>query len=85
PEVVEFPADRLPKDLLVHDERSESSHLACLLSKMSEHGCPIPVGVFRAVRQPAFHELMEDQIAKARQTAPTKLQTVLNGSDEAAA
>ncbi|MDD5658258.1 MAG: 2-oxoacid:ferredoxin oxidoreductase subunit beta, partial [Elusimicrobia bacterium] len=53
PEVVEFPADRPPKDLLVHDERSESSHLACLLSKMSEHGCPIPVGVFRAVRQPA--------------------------------
>ena len=55
-----------------------------LLSKMSETDCPIPVGVFRAVRQPTLHELMEEQIIKARQAAPTDLQAVLNNSEESA-
>jgi len=85
PEVVEFPPDRPPKDLVVHDEKAESPHMAYLLSKMSESELPVPVGVFRAVRQPTLHELMEEQIIKARQSAPTDLQAVLNNSEEAAA
>ena len=52
---------------------------------MNEAECPIPVGVFRAVRRPTLHELMEDQIIKARQAAPTDLQAVLNGSEEGGA
>ena len=85
PEVVEFPPDRPPKDLVVHDEKAESPHMAYLLSKMNENNHPVPLGVFRAVRQPALHELMEEQIIKARQSAPTDLQAVLNNSEEAAA
>jgi 2-oxoglutarate ferredoxin oxidoreductase subunit beta len=85
PEVVEFPPGQPPKDLLVHDEKAVSPHVAYLLSKMNEADCPIPAGVFRAVRQPTLHELMEDQIIKARQAAPTDLQTVLNGSEDAGA
>ncbi|MCX5796014.1 MAG: 2-oxoacid:ferredoxin oxidoreductase subunit beta [Elusimicrobia bacterium] len=82
PEVVEFPAGQPPKDLMVHDEKAESPHGAYLLSKMNETECPMPVGVFRAVRQPALHELMEEQIIKAKQAAPTDLQAVLNASEE---
>ena len=85
PEVVEFLPDRPPKDLVVHDEKAESPHMAYLLSKMNETNHPVPVGVFRAVRQPTLHELMEEQIIKARQSAPTDLQAVLNNSEEAAA
>jgi 2-oxoglutarate ferredoxin oxidoreductase subunit beta len=85
PEVVEFTPGQPPKDLMVHDEKAVSPHIAYLLSKMDEAECPIPVGVFRAVRQPTLHELMEDQIIKARQAAPTDLQTVLNGSEEGGA
>ena len=84
PVVVEFEPGQPPKDLMVHDEKAASPHVAYLLSKMDETACPIPVGVFRAVRQPTFHELMEDQIIKARQAAPTELQAVLNGSEEGA-
>jgi 2-oxoglutarate ferredoxin oxidoreductase subunit beta len=84
PEVVEFAPGEPPKDLVVHDEKSQSPQMAYLLSKMSGPDLPIPMGVFRAVRQPAFHELMEDQIAKARQVKPTTLQAVLNGAEEAA-
>ena len=83
PEVVEFTPGQPPKDLVVHDEKAESPHMAYLLSKMNESECPIPLGVFRSVRQPTLHELMEEQIIKARQAAPTDLQTVLNNSEEA--
>jgi len=84
PEVVEFEPDQPPKDLVVHDEKADSPNQAYLLSNMSEYGCPLPVGVLRSVRQPTFHELMETQIIKARQAAPTDLQTVLNGFEEGA-
>ncbi|MDD5630017.1 MAG: thiamine pyrophosphate-dependent enzyme, partial [Elusimicrobia bacterium] len=82
PEVVEFTPGQPPKDLMVHDEKAASPHGAYLLSKMDDTRCPIPVGVFRAVRQPALHDLMEEQIIKAKQAAPTDLQAVLNGSEE---
>jgi len=85
PEVVEFPPGQPPKDLMVHDEKAVSPHMAYLLSKMDETACPVPVGVFRAVRQPALHELMDDQIIKARQAVPTDLQAVLNGLEEGGA
>ncbi|MBI5239271.1 MAG: 2-oxoacid:ferredoxin oxidoreductase subunit beta [Elusimicrobia bacterium] len=80
PEAVAFPPGQPPQDLAVHDEKSP--HMAALLSRMGEGGLPLPVGVFRAVRRPALHELMEDQISKARQAAPTDLQAVLNSPQE---
>jgi len=84
PEVVEFPPGRPPSDLTVHDEKADSPHLAYLLSKMDETRFPIPIGVFRAVRRPTLHELMEDQIAKARRSHPPDLQALLSSADEAA-
>ena len=84
PEIVEFAPGQPPKDLVVHDEKAQSPHLAYLLSKMDDSRFPIPVGVFRAVRRPTLHELMEDQIAKARRSNPQDLQAVLAAVDEAA-
>lgn len=83
PEVVGFTKGSVPADLAVHDEKADSPHLAYLLSRMDAAQFPIPIGVFRAVRRPTLHELMEDQIAKARQISPPNLQALLNGGDEA--
>ncbi|HAM35471.1 MAG TPA: 2-oxoacid:ferredoxin oxidoreductase subunit beta [Elusimicrobia bacterium] len=84
PEIVEFAKGEAPQDLVVHDEKADSPHLAYLLSKLDDSRFPIPVGVFRAVRRPTLHELMDDQIDKAGKLKPQDLQAVLSASEEAA-
>ncbi|MEK7390462.1 MAG: 2-oxoacid:ferredoxin oxidoreductase subunit beta [Elusimicrobiota bacterium] len=78
PEVVSFDPAKPPKDLLVHDERANSSTLAQLLAHMAE---PVPEGVFRDVSRPALHELMHAQIRQAKAAAPADLQKLLNGPE----
>jgi len=55
--------------LLRHDEHHPEPSLAFALSRLAHtpHG-PTPLGVFRAVERPVYNELMEGQLAAARET-----------------
>ncbi|MDE1976693.1 MAG: 2-oxoacid:ferredoxin oxidoreductase subunit beta [Elusimicrobia bacterium] len=81
PEVVEFEAGKPPADLLVHDEAAQSPALAHLLAHMSHPPYPSPVGVFRDVKKPILHELMEGQIAAAKKSGTPDLQKLLTGTE----
>ncbi|MBI2932911.1 MAG: 2-oxoacid:ferredoxin oxidoreductase subunit beta [Planctomycetes bacterium] len=52
------------KDLLVHDETSQS--LSFLLSRLEPPEFPVPIGVFRAVSMPTLEQRVADQIQAAR-------------------
>ncbi|GAB4314077.1 MAG: 2-oxoacid:ferredoxin oxidoreductase subunit beta [Candidatus Zixiibacteriota bacterium] len=54
-------------DLLVHNENLPDSTLAYLLAHQRGPGSPVPVGVFRAVKQPTYDELLTQQIETARE------------------
>ena len=63
PEVVEL-NDAVPEsDLLVHDEKDET--LAFLLSRFSFPDLPEPMGVFHAVEDECYEDLLERQISEA--------------------
>jgi 2-oxoglutarate/2-oxoacid ferredoxin oxidoreductase subunit beta len=82
PEVVEFEPGKPPKDLLVHDEKTESPALPHLLARMNDKpGFPMPQGVFRAVLHKPLHELMDEQIAAARKAGEDDLQELLKGPE----
>src|SRR3989338_4856391 len=55
------------KDLVVHDENSADPTYAFMLSRMEFPEFPIPLGVYRAVKKPAYESLMVDQINKLTQ------------------
>mgnify|MGYP001618762960 CR=1 FL=1 len=78
PQVVSFDPAKPPHDLLVHDEQAPSSTLANFLAHMSE---PVPQGVFRDVKRPILHELMNAQIDQAKKEKPADLQKLLNGHE----
>jgi len=69
-------------DLLLHDEQDPTSAISFVLSSMAQPEFPEPVGVFRAVEQVPFDELVHEQIkeAKARR-GEADLQTLLDGPE----
>jgi len=82
PEVVEFGPHVSEHDLLVHDERSADPTLAYLLSRMHFPEFPEPVGVFRAVEEPTYDELVMQQIAQVTQRlGPGDLDKLFNSGD----
>jgi 2-oxoglutarate ferredoxin oxidoreductase subunit beta len=64
PEVVTLGDGISEADLAVHDETDEV--LAYILSRMSWPEFPVPVGILRRVQRPLHHELVADQIERAR-------------------
>lgn len=54
-------------DLLIHDEKNPEPSHAFLLSRMELPRYPVPVGVFRAVEQPTYEELLHHQLKKAKE------------------
>ena len=68
PEVVSLGKGISEDDLLFHDERAPEPTLAYLLSRMRHPEFPEPIGVFRDVRKPMYDDLINSQIAEARQT-----------------
>jgi 2-oxoglutarate ferredoxin oxidoreductase subunit beta len=56
-----------PSELLVHDEHSENSNLAFMLSRMAYPEFPVPIGVFRAVDHPVYEQAVLDQVRQAQQ------------------
>ncbi|MCW5828373.1 MAG: 2-oxoacid:ferredoxin oxidoreductase subunit beta [Deltaproteobacteria bacterium] len=70
------------KDIVVHDETNPDPTMAFLLSRLDEATFPVPMGVFRAVRRPAFDEMMNDQVKAATQkSGPGDLDSLLNQGD----
>ncbi len=72
PEVVNV-ADVDERQLLVHDECATEPTLAYFLSRMGPPDFPTPVGVFRAVRKPAYDEELMAQVKAAREAHPPDL------------
>lgn len=64
-------------DLVVHDEAVPTSGLAFFLSQFAAPNCPVPFGVFRAVREPTYEhlsqQLAEDTRARKGQGTLEKL------------
>ncbi|MBF0313543.1 MAG: 2-oxoacid:ferredoxin oxidoreductase subunit beta [Oligoflexia bacterium] len=62
PEVVTLGEDGISsKDLLVHDERKQSTFLANLLTTFNQPTHPLPLGVFRAIERETYEECLEAQ------------------------
>ncbi|HVX13128.1 MAG TPA: 2-oxoacid:ferredoxin oxidoreductase subunit beta [Pirellulales bacterium] len=68
PEVVTLGKGISEDDLLFHDEQAPEPTLAYLLSRMRHPEFPEPIGVFRQVDRPKYDELINSQIAEARQS-----------------
>jgi 2-oxoglutarate ferredoxin oxidoreductase subunit beta len=64
PEVVSLGHGISEADLLVHDETDEM--LSYILSRMFWPEYPVPIGVFRRVKKPTHHQLVEGQIELVR-------------------
>lgn len=67
PEVVELGKGISEDDLLFHDEKADEPTLAYLLSRMRHPEFPVPIGVFRSVDKPKYDQLINEQVAKARE------------------
>ncbi len=50
----------------VHDEHESTGALANALAGLTHPDYPVPLGVFRQVERPAYHELMYEQVDAAR-------------------
>jgi 2-oxoglutarate ferredoxin oxidoreductase subunit beta len=82
PEVVKIGQDGVTeKDLLVWDERAESS-LSFLLAELTPPEFPAPIGVFRAVQRPVHHELEAAQRSAVKASrGEGSLEKLLNSGD----
>jgi 2-oxoglutarate ferredoxin oxidoreductase subunit beta len=67
PEIVQLGKGITEDDLLFHDEQAPEPTLAYLLSRMMHPEFPEPIGVFRAVDKPKYDQLLNAQIAEARE------------------
>jgi 2-oxoglutarate ferredoxin oxidoreductase subunit beta len=81
PEVVAL-KDVAPDDLLQHDEKAPEPSLAFLLSRLRYPDFPEPLGVFRAVEQDDYTQIVRGQMdaAVARQGSGD-LQSLITGED----
>jgi 2-oxoglutarate ferredoxin oxidoreductase subunit beta len=68
-------------DVLVHDERD--STLAFILANMIHNpALPRPMGVFMALDRPAYEEMLQDQVARAKnKKGEGNLQKLLDGEE----
>ncbi len=62
PVIVDLDKDFNEKDLLIHDQYSEDSALANLLSGFDYPDFPVPMGIIRQVESPTYGEKIEEQI-----------------------
>lgn len=69
-EARENPAD---SDVLVHDAAESSGALAYMLARLTHPEYPVPVGIFRQVERPLFHEAAHAQVKAAREKAQPDL------------
>ena len=80
PEVTSFSAGQPPADLWVHDEKASSAS-AYLLTEMRRPDFPVPLGIFRAVSEPIYDEMMDAQVRQASAERPADLAKLLAGPE----
>jgi len=68
-------------EVLVHDEQEPTGSLAFHLSRLAFPDYPVPVGVFRNVARPVFHEGIHGQIQQAKSKGPADLEKLLNAGN----
>jgi 2-oxoglutarate ferredoxin oxidoreductase subunit beta len=83
PEIVEVGDGKVSRDdLLIHDERTPEPSLAFLLSRMRYPEFPEPLGVFRAVEQDRYVDLVRRQNKQATEKLGTgDLQKLVTGDE----
>ena len=82
PEVVKLGKGIAEDDLLIHDEKAAEPTLAYLLSRMSHPDFPEPMGVFRAISEATYEDLVIDQITQAtRDLGAGDLDALFNDGD----
>jgi 2-oxoglutarate ferredoxin oxidoreductase subunit beta len=76
-------ADAGENSLLVHDQAHAQTSLAFALSRITfETDGAVPLGVFRAVEQPVYDDLMGEQLEAAReQRGEGDLEALLHSGD----
>ncbi|HVE90720.1 MAG TPA: 2-oxoacid:ferredoxin oxidoreductase subunit beta [Actinomycetota bacterium] len=68
--------------LVIHDERALDAAHAFALSRLSHTPTgPTPIGMFRQVDRPTYEELLDRQVAQARQKGPGDLNRLLRSGD----
>ncbi len=81
PEVVETRMVK-PDDLLIHDEKTPEPSLAFLLSRLRHPEFPEPLGVFRAVEQVRYTDLVRSQLEQAiAKDGPGDMQKLITGDE----
>jgi 2-oxoglutarate ferredoxin oxidoreductase subunit beta len=65
PESVDLWKETATQDLLVHDETRADPTIAFILARMEYPSQPVPLGVFRAVEEPTYEDLLEGQVRDA--------------------
>lgn len=66
-------------EVLVHDTKEATGTLAWTLSQFDHPAMPVPLGIFRSVERPAYHDLVDGQIEQAlAKSGPGDLRKVLN-------
>jgi 2-oxoglutarate ferredoxin oxidoreductase subunit beta len=80
PEIVTFEPGKPPSDLYVHDETA-GPEVSYLLTQLAPPHFPWAVGVFRAVSEPTYDALMNEQIQKAAVPGADNLEKLLAGPD----
>jgi 2-oxoglutarate ferredoxin oxidoreductase subunit beta len=69
-------------DLLVHDAGRQNPAQAFALSRLGAQDLdPTVTGIFRSIRRPAYDDLARAQTARAAETKPPDLQSLLTGKD----
>jgi 2-oxoglutarate ferredoxin oxidoreductase subunit beta len=69
-------------DLLIHDEKASDPSLAFLLSRMRYPDFPEPLGVFRAVEQERYVNLVRKQIGEAvAKRGAGNIQSLISGTE----
>lgn len=80
PEVAIFPPEHPPNDLLVHDEGAGPEY-AYLLTKLRSPEFPVALGVFRAVEEPTYDQMMQEQLSAFANVGENDLERLLTGME----
>jgi 2-oxoglutarate/2-oxoacid ferredoxin oxidoreductase subunit beta len=68
-------------EVLVHDETEKTGSLAFHLSRLSFPEYPVPVGIFRSVKRPVYHEGVVKQIEAAQAKGVGSLEKLFNAGN----
>ena len=79
PEIISFKAGTVPAEVAVYDETN--ADMAYLVSGFTQPEFPVPLGVLKAVRKPAYEELYYDQVKAVGDTKGHELEALLAGPD----